>query len=116
MIGLSPWSCRPKKTGEIHICINLRSLNATYFHDPFLTPFTDEVMENVGNKEAYSFKDGFSGYHQVRIIEEDQDKTTFATEWGPFTYIVMPFGLKNSPIVFSWIVVSIFQGIYPQIP
>jgi hypothetical protein len=49
----------------------LRSLNATYVHDPFQTPFTDEVLENVGGQEAYYFIDGFSGYHQVQITEED---------------------------------------------
>jgi hypothetical protein len=68
----------------------LRSLNATYVHDPFPTPFTDEVMENVGGQEAYYFIDGFSGYHQVRIKEEDQAKTTFAIEWGLFAYTIMP--------------------------
>jgi hypothetical protein len=85
----------------------------TCVHDPFPTPFTDEVLENVGGREAYSFMDGFSRYHQVQITEEDQAKTTFATEWGSFAYTVMPFGLKNSPTVFSRIVVATFQGVYP---
>jgi hypothetical protein len=44
---------------------------------------------------------GFSRYHQVRIIEEDHDKTKFTIEWGSFTYKFMPFGLTDSPIVFS---------------
>jgi hypothetical protein len=61
-------------------------LNATYVHDPFLTPFIDEVLENVGVREAYSFY----VYHQVWIAEEDQDKTTFATECETFSYTVMP--------------------------
>lgn len=46
---------------------------------PTPTPFTDEVPDNVGGKEAYSFTDGFSGYHQVRIAEEENTKTTLAT-------------------------------------
>jgi hypothetical protein len=75
----------------------------------FYTPFTHEVLENVGGREAYSFTDGFSGYHQVWIVEEDQAKTTFATEWGSFAYIVMSFGLKNAPAVFSRIVVVAFK-------
>jgi hypothetical protein len=37
-------------------------------HDPFPTPFTDEVLENVGGQEAYSFTDGFLGYHHIRIV------------------------------------------------
>lgn len=56
----------------------------------------------------YSFTDGFSGYHHVRIAEEDKTKTTFTTEWGSFAYHMMPFGLKNAPTVFSRIVIAAF--------
>jgi hypothetical protein len=51
-------------------------------HEPFPTPFIDEVLEQVVGKESYSFIDGFLGYHQVRIAEEDKRKTTFITKWG----------------------------------
>jgi hypothetical protein len=84
-------------------------------HDPFPTPFTDEVLEQVAGKESYSFTDGFLGYHQVRIVEEDKKKTTFIIEWGSFAYNVMPFGLKNAPAVFSRIVIEIFLRIYSQV-
>ena len=73
------------------------------------TPFTDEVLESVGDQEMYSFTDGFSGYHQVRIIKEDRHKTTFVTKWGCYQYTIMPFGLKNAPTIFSRIVVSDFK-------
>jgi hypothetical protein len=48
-------------------------------HDPFPTPFTDEVLEQAAGKESYSFTDGFLGYHQVRIAKEEIKKTTFIT-------------------------------------
>ena len=68
-----------KKTrGEIRICVDLRKLNDGSIHDPFPTPFTDEVLDNVGGQEVYSFTDGFLGYNQFRIHEEDGHKTTFA--------------------------------------
>ena len=57
----------------------------------------------------YSFTDGFSGYHQVRIAKEDRHKMTFVTEWGCYQYTVIPFGLKDTPVMFSRIVVSIFK-------
>lgn len=63
--------------------------------------FSDEVLDNLVGNETYSFTDGFSGYHQVRIMEEDKKKTTFMTEWGSYAYHVMSFGLKNTPTVFS---------------
>ena len=81
---VSPMVMQEKKTkGDIRICVDLRKLNDASL-DPFLTPFTDEVLDNVGGQEVYSFTDGFSGYHQIRIHPEDCHKTTFATEWGSF--------------------------------
>ena len=84
-------------------------MNDASIHDPFPTPFTDEVMHNVGGQEVYSLTNGFSGYHQIRIHDEDRHKTTFATKWGSFQYTVMPFGLKNAPTIFSRVVVAIFK-------
>lgn len=71
-----------KAAGEIRICVDLRKLNDAYLHDPFPTHFTNEVLENVGGHEMYSFIDGFSGYHHIRIAHEDLHKTTFATKGG----------------------------------
>ena len=78
-------------------------------HDPFPIPFIDEVLEGVGGQEMYSFMDGFSRYHQIRIVKEDRHKTTIVTEWGCFQYTVMPFGMKNAPAIFSWVVVVVFK-------
>ena len=89
--------------------MDLRKLNDGYVHDPFPTPFIDEVLENVGGQEAYSFTDGFSGYHQIKIIPDDKRKMTFTPEWGCFQYTIMPFGLKNVPAIVSCIVVVAFE-------
>ena len=64
--------------------MDLRKLNDACIHDPFLTPFTDEVLDNVGGQEAYSFTHEFLGYHQIKIVPKDRSKTTFMTEWGYF--------------------------------
>ena len=82
---VSPMVMQENKTkGEIRICVNLCKLNDASFHDPFPTPFTYEVLDNVGGQEVYSFTGGFSGYHQIKIHPEDWYKTTFAIEWGSF--------------------------------
>ena len=52
-----------KKTGEIHICVDLRNLNDACVHDLFPSPFTNEVLEGVSSQEMYSLMDGFLGYH-----------------------------------------------------
>lgn len=57
----------------------------------------------------YSFMDGFSEYHQIKIMMEDRSKTTFTIEWDCFQYTVIPFGLKNVPAIFSRIVVAAFK-------
>jgi hypothetical protein len=100
---------RKKDTEDIKVCVDYKSLKYSCVNDPFPTPFTDEVLEQVAGKEAYSFTNGFSRYHQVGIVEEDKRKTTFIIEWGSFAYNVMPFGLKNAPAVFSRIVIASFR-------
>jgi hypothetical protein len=52
-----------KNQGGFRVCVDLRKLNCACLHDPFPTPFTYELLKNVGGQEAYSFTDGFSGYH-----------------------------------------------------
>ena len=64
---ISPMVFQEKKQGGIWICVDLRKLNDACLHDPFHTPFMDEVLENVGGHEVYSFTNGFSGYHQIKI-------------------------------------------------
>ena len=73
-----------KISREVRICVDLRKLNDTCLHDPFSTPFIDEVLESVGGQEVYSFIDGFSGYHHIRITKECRHKTNFAMKWGSF--------------------------------
>jgi hypothetical protein len=106
---------RKKGIDDIIVCVDYISLNSSYVHDPFPTPFSDEVLDQVVGNEAYSFTDGFSSYHQVRIVEEDKKKTTFTTEWGSFSYNVMPFGMKNAPIVFSKDCDCFLLGFYSQV-
>jgi hypothetical protein len=103
-----------KKQGGIRICVDLRKLNDACLHDPFHTPFTDEVLENVGGHEAYSFTDGFSGYHQIKIAQEDRYNTMFVIEWGSYQYTVMSFGLKNALAIISKVVIVVFKNCIHQ--
>ena len=64
---ISPMVFQDKKIGGICICVDHRNLSDDFIHDPFPTPFTDEVLKNVGGREVYLFTYGFSGYHQVNI-------------------------------------------------
>jgi hypothetical protein len=63
---------RKKDTKEIWVCVDYISLNSACVHDPFSTPFSDKVVDQVSRKESHSFTNGFSKYHQVRIKEEEK--------------------------------------------
>lgn len=65
-------------------------MNDACVHDPFPTSFTDEILENKGGREAYSFMNGFLGYNQIKIAPQGKNKTNFVTKWGLFQYIIMP--------------------------
>lgn len=69
-----------KIKGDIKTFVDLRKLNDACVQDTFPTPFTDEVLENARGQKAYSFTDGFSGYHHINIMLEDRSKITFSTE------------------------------------
>jgi len=62
---ISPMIIQPKKQKKrLVVSMDLRGFNVVCVHDPFPTPFTDDVLESVGGKEAYYFTNGFLGYHQ----------------------------------------------------
>ena len=63
----------------------------------------------MGGQELYSFADGYSGYHQVKIAHEDQLRSTFTSPWGTFCYEVMPFGLYNAPVTFQRLMNKILE-------
>lgn len=98
-----------KEADQIRICVDFRCLNAVTIKDPFPIPFTDTILEEVAGHEIYSFMDGFSGYNQISIAEEDKLKTTFVVEDGVYAYNRMPFGLCNAPATFQRIILHIFD-------
>ena len=94
---VSPVVVTPKKDGRWRICVDFKPLNAATKKDPYPLPFIDEILDSVAGYERYSICDGFSGYFQLKIAPEDQEKTTFITPWGCFCYKILPFGLTNGP-------------------
>ena len=67
------------------------------------------MLDGLARKKFFSFLDGFSGYNQIQINPEDQDKATFTCPWGTFAYQVLPFGLCNAAATFQRAVLSIFS-------
>ena len=111
---MSPIVIVPKKNGKLRVCVNLKKVNAATIRDHYPLPIIDHVLEWVAGKQAYSFLDGFLGYNQVSIKQEDQHKTTFATEWGIYAYRVMIFGLTNAPATFQMMMNNIFVNLISE--
>ena len=78
------------------MCIDYRKLNSVTRKDNFSLSFMDQILERVAGYEFCYFLDGYSGYNQIAIALEDQEKITFTCPFGTFAYRRMPFGLCNA--------------------
>jgi hypothetical protein len=105
---VSPLVIVPKKNGKWRECVDYIALNKDTQKDHFPLPLIDQVLDSFSGKKFFSFLDGFSGYNQIRIAPQDQDKTTFTSPWGTFSYRVLPFGLCNASTTFQRTVIGIF--------
>ena len=90
-----------KKNGEIRICIDFKNLNKVSLKDNYPFPKMEHIFQKVVRSERISTMDGFSGYNQIKVFPEDQEKTSFTTPWGTFMYDKIPFGLMNVGATFQ---------------
>ena len=97
------------------VCIYYRKLNVVTRKDHFPLPFIYQVLERVLGHPFYCFLDGYSGYFQIEINVEDQEKTTFTCPFGTYAYRRMPFGLCNAPTTFQRYMLSIFSDMVEHI-
>jgi hypothetical protein len=82
-----------KKSREIRLCVDFRNLNGASKKDKYPVPPMEQLLQTIANTKIFSLLDGFSGYNQVLVSENDRLKTTFRTKWGTFAYKRIPFGL-----------------------
>ena len=112
----SPWMAPavfvPKRSGELHLCIDYRELNKQNFKDAYPLPLPDEVQDGLAGAKIFTKLVLHSGYWQVPVNPPDREKTAFCPGpgMGLFQFLKMPFGLTGAPSSFQCLMDRVLRG------
>ncbi|XP_061338845.1 uncharacterized protein LOC133285605 [Gastrolobium bilobum] len=114
-IKYTTWLSNPvlvkKSNGAWRMCVDYTDLNKVCPKDAYPFPSIDQLVDNASGFQMLSFMDAYSGYNQIPLLEEDQDKTTFITQNANYCYTMMPFGLKNAGATYQRMMNEVFRDL-----
>jgi hypothetical protein len=99
-----------KNTEVLRVCVEYTSLNKHYPKDPFPLPRIDQIIDSTAGCARFSFLDAYSGYNQIKLKVEDEEKIAFITPYGMYCYQVIPFGLKNACATYQWMMQNCLES------
>ena len=103
-----------KKTGEKRLVTQFQDLNAVTTNDPWPMPLLTDILEAFEGAQLFSALDLLKGFNQIKVAEHSREKLTIATPWGCYSYVVMPFGIKNGPATFSRAIFLALEKFMPE--
>jgi hypothetical protein len=111
--SLSPWGCPAlfisKKDKGLRLCVDYRPLNAVTIKNKYPLLRINILFDQLAGAQVFSKIDLRSGYHQIKICDEDIPKTAFSTRYVLYEYLVLSFGLMNAPARFMYLMNSVFM-------
>ena len=108
MPGAAPFLFVKKKDGTLRLCIDYKQLNKVTMKNKYLFPKIDDLLDQMRGENLFSKFDLRFSYHHVRIKEEYIHKTTFRIRYGHYEFVVLPFGLTNTPATFMCLMNIVF--------
>ena len=115
----SPFSSVPvlvrKKDNSLRLCIDYRKLNSHTKRDNYTIPRVEPLIDSLKGAKFFASLDMICGYHQIKVAEEDQEKTAFVTPVGFYEHVKLPFGLSNSPSTFQRMIDRVLEGLVGNI-
>lgn len=104
-----------KKNEEIRLCVDFRNLKKESLKYHYPLPSMEQILQVVSSFDRFSLLDGYLGYNQIMVKEEDQYKIAFTTKWGTMAYRKIPFGLSNVGEMFQRVMYMAFHGFMNRI-